>query len=48
MAMIVRACLTKSYPKSKASLIGDALCLLKMYDFNYDQIFRAVYGHSDI
>ena len=48
MAMIVRACLTKSYPKSKASLIGDALCLLKMYNFNYDQIFRAVYGHSDI
>lgn len=48
MAMIVRACITKSYPKSKASLIGDALCLLKMYDFNYDQIFKAVYGHSDI
>lgn len=48
MAMIVRACLTKSYPKSKVSLIGDALCLLKMYDFNYNQIFKAVYGHSDI
>ena len=48
MAMIVRACVTKSYPKSKASLIGDALCLLKMYDFNYDSIFKAVYGHSDI
>lgn len=48
MAMIVRACISKSYPKSKASLIGDALCLLKMYDFKYDQIFKAVYGHSDI
>jgi len=47
MAMIVRACATKSYPKSKASIIGDALCLLKMYDFNYDQVFNAVYGHSD-
>lgn len=47
MAMIVRACITKSYPKSKASLIGDALCLLKMYDFNYNQVFNAVYGYSD-
>lgn len=47
MAMIFRACVTKSYPKSKASVIGDALCLLKMYDFNWNQIFDAVYGHAD-
>lgn len=48
MAMIYRACLDKSYPKTKATLIGDALCLLKMYDFNWNQVFDAVYGHSDI
>lgn len=47
MAMLYRACVTKSYPKTKAALIGDALCLLKMYDFNWDQVFDAVYGHSD-
>lgn len=47
MAMLYRACVTKSYPKSKTSIIGDALCLLKMYDFSWSQVFDATYGHSD-
>ena len=48
MAALFRACTEKSYPKSMTGLIGDALYVLKLYDYNWEQVFNAVYGHSAI
>lgn len=48
MAALFRACTEKSYPKSMTGLIGDALYVLKLYNYDWNQVFDAVYGHSAI